>query len=223
MQSVIVANTKGSLLLAGPLFLVQVEKAMANVGAILAEMVCSTTCHVHGSSYQIKPHGCLIMVMCLQVEGKISTDLDPRLAHDKCEEFMRTARRAKALTFQNVCLLCTYAQSGLTLWCSITGLDMSAAKLVLKAKSLRNLYQELRIPYNRLLFRVPATYAGLQVGAGSQCLLHVHHVVVLSLSSGAIRSWAAVNYVDRPLSTVSQAAKELEDAGIATHVHMVFR
>jgi hypothetical protein len=86
---------------------------------------------------------------------------------------------------------------------------MPAAKLVLKAKSLRNLYQELRVPYNRLLFRVPATFAGIQVHKSCQ------------LPGSITTSSCSVSKASS--NPAAQAAKELEDAGIATHVHMVFR
>lgn len=72
----------------------QLDKAMANVGAMLAK----------------------------QVEGRVATELDPRLANDK-------------------------------------------DGMVAQAKRLADLYSEMGVPGSKLIFRVPATWAGIQAAA----------------------------------------------------------
>jgi transaldolase len=70
----------------------QLDKATANVGALLAA----------------------------QVEGRVATELDPRLAHDQ-------------------------------------------AGLVAAAKALLALYEEMGVKRDKLIWRLPATWAGIQV------------------------------------------------------------
>ncbi|GFH07415.1 uncharacterized protein HaLaN_02210 [Haematococcus lacustris] len=87
-----------------------VEKAMVNVGTLLAD----------------------------QVQGRIATEVDPRLANDK-------------------------------------------DGMVLKARALLSLYREAGLPRDRLLFRLPATWAGVQAArqlesANIPTQLQVHRV-----------------------------------------------
>jgi len=61
-------------------------------------------------------------MLAQQVEGRVATELDPRLAHD-------------------------------------------SAALVAKARTLLELYREVGVPSSKLIFRVPATWAGIQAAA----------------------------------------------------------
>ncbi|KAJ9513229.1 hypothetical protein QJQ45_029507 [Haematococcus lacustris] len=114
----------------------QVEKAMVNVGTLLAD----------------------------QVQGRIATEVDPRLANDK-------------------------------------------DGMVLKARALLSLYREAGLPRDRLLFRLPATWAGVQAArqlesANIPTQLQVHSLVqgaaaaqagvsVVSVNVGRTREWYA--------------------------------
>ncbi|KAJ9512011.1 hypothetical protein QJQ45_004417 [Haematococcus lacustris] len=126
----------------------QVEKAMVNVGTLLAD----------------------------QVQGRIATEVDPRLANDKGEEESRGRQKRRD-------------------------------GMVLKARALLSLYREAGLPRDRLLFRLPATWAGVQAArqlesANIPTQLQVHSLVqgaaaaqagvsVISVNVGRTREWYA--------------------------------
>eukprot|EP00877_Chromochloris_zofingiensis_P014943 jgi/Chrzof1/9702/Cz04g12210.t1 len=103
----------------------QLDKALANVGAILAK----------------------------EVEGRVCTEVDPRLADDK---------------------------------------DM----LVKKAQTLLSQYEEMKVPKNKLIFRLPGTWAGIQAAAALEkqgVATQVFHIY--SLIQGIAAAQAGVSVI----------------------------
>ncbi|KIY99632.1 transaldolase [Monoraphidium neglectum] len=137
----------------------QLDKALANVGSMLAQ----------------------------QVEGRVATELDPRLAHDK-------------------------------------------DALVARARGILALYQEMGVPPSKLIFRVPATWAGIQAAAALEAegtatqVFHIYSLIqgiaaaqagvsVIQPNVGRTRDW----YNKHP-GVIRDPHGPREDSGFASRV-----
>lgn len=136
----------------------QMDKALCNVGAMLAN----------------------------DVSGKVCTEIDPRLADDK-----GTHTSHFFPVFYGLTIITSSVKRILMLWCSL-----SADEMVAKAHTLLGMYDEMKVGKGRLIFRLPATWQGIQAagqleseGVATQVFL------VYSLVQGVAAAQAGVSVV----------------------------
>lgn len=161
-----------------------------------------------------------------QVEGRVATELDPRLAHDKGAPGRARAAVALGAGSGAPCVN-SGARSGRAALGDHPAFPGSpparqplgrppppthADGLVARAKAISALYAEMGVPAAKLIFRLPATWAGIQAAAALEAggvatqVFHIYRRGAAPEGLGFLFGWLLLR-AQQPRATSASRAR----------------